>query len=255
MKIKLFIIFFSATILLAQNSSYPPPTSLITAPTAGTLVRGSFSFEMRIQNHGGLATALAAGITDRFQFGVSYGANNFIGDDSLKWYPRPEASLKYRLIDETITMPGIALGINTQGFGRYHTENNLKRYDTKAYGLYAAVSKNWKFLLGNIGIHGGVNYNFTETTDGDKDPNMFMGIDMEVNPELSFLMEYNSAFNENDKNLQSMALNESGYLNAAVRWTFVQHLHIEVDFNNLLFNEKNVDYFNREIKLTYIEYF
>lgn len=255
MKIKLSIIFFLVTVLLAQNSSYPPPTSLITAPTAGTLVRGSFSFEMRIQNHGGLATALAAGITDRFQFGVSYGANNFIGDDSLKWYPRPEASLKYRLIDETMTMPGIALGINTQGFGRYHSESNLKRYDTKAYGLYAAVSKNWKFLLGNIGIHGGVNYNFTETTDGDNDPNMFMGIDMEVNPELSFLVEYNSAFNENNKNLQSMALNESGYLNAAVRWTFVQHLHIEVDFNNLLFNKKNVDYFNREIKLTYIEYF
>ncbi len=241
--------------LMAQGTSYPPPTTLITAPTAGTLVRGSFSFEMRVQNHGGLATSLAAGITDRFQFGVSYGANNFIGDDSLVWYPRPEASLKYRMIDETMSLPGVSLGINTQGFGRYHSDKDLKRYDTKAYGLYLSASKNWKFVLGNVGIHGGMNYNFTETTDGDNDPNVFFGLDMEVNPELAMLVEYNSAFNENDEDLQSMSLNTSGYLNAAIRWTFVSHLHIEIDFNNLLFNEDNVDYFNREIKLTYIEYF
>ena len=44
-------------------------------------------------------------------------------------------------------------------------------------------------------------------------------------------------------------------LNAAVRWTFVERLHIEMDFNNLLFNEDKVDYFNRELKIIYIEYF
>ncbi len=252
MKKGILFIFMSAAILCGQDSSYPPPTNLITAPTAGTLVRGSFSFEMRIQNHGGLATALAAGITDRFQFGVSYGANNFIGDDSLKWYPRPEASIKYRVIDETMSMPGLSLGINTQGFGRY--DKGLKRYDTKAYGLFLSASKNWKFILGNIGIHGGVSYNFTETNDGDEDPNVFAGLDMELNPELSLLFEYNGAFNENDNRLQDIALNDAGYVNAAIRWTFVQHLHIEIHFNNLLFNE-NVDYFNRELKLTYIEYF
>jgi hypothetical protein len=40
-----------------------------------------------------------------------------------------------------------------------------------------------------------------------------------------------------------------------VRWTFVDHLHIELDFNNLLFDDDKVDYFNRELKITYIEYF
>ncbi len=249
-----FYIFF-ISLVFSQGGSYPPPTTLITAPTAGTLVRGSFSFELRIQNNGGLMSGLSAGITDRFQFGVSYGANNFIGDDSLVWYPRPEANLKYRIIDETMSLPGLSIGINTQGFGRYRED--MKRYDTKAYGLYLAASKNWKFVLGNMGLHGGINYNFTETTDGDEDPNLFFGLDIELNPELALLMEYNAAFNENNKDIQTMALNTSGYLNAAIRWTFVQHLHIEIDFNNILFNKDNeeIDYFNREIKLTYIEYF
>ena len=94
-----------------------------------------------------------------------------------------------------------------------------------------------------------------ENGDGDKDLNYFAGIDIEFNPELSFLMEYNAALNENDMTAKTIAINKGGYLNAAIRWTFVERLHIELDFNNLLFDEQRVDYFNRELKITYIEYF
>ena len=78
---------------------------------------------------------------------------------------------------------------------------------------------------------------------------------MEINPELSLLVEYNAALNENDMTANNLALSKGGYLNAAVRWTFVDRLHIEMDFNNLLFDEDKVNYFNRELKITYIEYF
>ena len=54
---------------------------------------------------------------------------------------------------------------------------------------------------------------------------------------------------------KNIAISRGGYLNAGVRWTFVERLHIEMDFNNLMFDKKKVDYFNREIKITYIEYF
>ena len=40
----LFII--CASVALGQD--YPPPTDLITIPTAGTLVRGSYALDMRI---------------------------------------------------------------------------------------------------------------------------------------------------------------------------------------------------------------
>ncbi len=247
----LIIILFYST----NGQEYPPPTDLVTVPTAGTLMRGSFSMDMRIQDEGGLIMGLSVGLTDRFQFGLSYGSPNLIGDDSLEWYPRPEARLKYLIIDESINMPGIAVGINTQGLGRYYNEDSLKRYDTKAMGVYFAASKNWRIPLGNVGVHSGINHNFIETEDGDKDINLFFGLDLELNPEFSILLEYNSSLNENDMTAKTMSINRGGYLNSAFRWSFVESLHLELNLNNLLFDEKKVEYFKREIKLTYIEYF
>ena len=245
--------FLLTTIGWAQ--SYPPPTTLVTVPSAGTLVRGSYAMQMRVQKGGGLTSSLSVGITDRFQFGLSFGSANLIGDDSLVWYPRPEANLKYRLIDETESMPGLSIGVDTQGQGNYNPADTLMRYDVKAMGLYAAASKNWVTPLGNLGVHLGTNYNFAEVNDGDKDVNYFFGLDMEFNPELSLLLEYNAALNENDMTAKTIALSRGGYLNAGIRWTFVERLHLEMNFNNLLFDDEKVDYFKRELKITYIEYF
>ena len=61
-----------------SGQELPPPTDLITVPTAGTLVRGSFSMDMRIQDEGGMILGLSAGITDRFQFGLSFGSPNLL---------------------------------------------------------------------------------------------------------------------------------------------------------------------------------
>ncbi len=251
-RIKYYFLFLSF-VLNAQ--SYPPPSSLITLPTAGTLQRGSFALEMRIQKFGGLTSSISVGLTDRFQLGISYGSANLIGDDSLIWYPKPETNLKYLLIDESETSPGISLGIDTQGLGKFNSDDSLMRYDTKALGLFAVASKNWVTPLGNLGWHFGSNYNFVETNDNDKDVNFFMGFDIEFNPELSMMFEYNAALNENNMTSKNIAISRGGYLNAGVRWTFVERLHIEIDFNNLMFDKKKVDYFNREIKITYIEYF
>ena len=251
-QIRYYFLFLSF-VLNAQ--SYPPPSSLITLPTAGTLQRGSFALEMRIQKFGGLTSSISVGLTDRFQLGISYGSANLIGDDSLIWYPKPETNLKYLLIDESETSPGISLGIDTQGLGKFNPGDSLMRYDTKALGLFAVASKNWVTPLGNLGWHFGSNYNFVETNDNDKDVNFFMGFDIEFNPELSIMLEYNAALNENNMTSKNIAISRGGYLNAGVRWTFVERLHIEMDFNNLMFDKKKVDYFNREIKITYIEYF
>ena len=248
-----YYFLFLPFVLNAQ--SYPPPSSLITLPTAGTLQRGSFALEMRIQKFGGLTSSISVGLTDRFQLGISYGSANLIGDDSLIWYPKPETNLKYLLIDESETSPGISLGIDTQGLGKFNSDDSLMRYDTKALGLFAVASKNWVTPLGNLGWHFGSNYNFVETNDNDKDVNFFMGFDIEFNPELSIMLEYNAALNENNMTSKNIAISRGGYLNAGIRWTFVERLHIEMDFNNLMFDKKKVDYFNREIKITYIEYF
>ena len=250
---KQIIILLISIVHLVNGQEYPPPTDLISVPTAGTLMRGSFSMDMRIQDEGGLVLGLSAGITDRFQFGMSFGSPNLIGDENLEWYPRPEAKLKYLIVDENLSMPAFALGLNTQGSGDF--VDTLQRYEIKALGLYGAMSKNWKSPLGNIGLHTGLNYSFLETEDGDSDPNLFFGMDVEFNPEFSFLLEYNSALNENGMTARTMSVSKGGYLNAALRWSFVESLHLELHLNNLLFDDEEVDYFKRELKITYIEYF
>ena len=255
MKLINFSIIISILSTFGIAQTYPPPTTLVSVPSAGTLVRGSYAMQMRVQKNGGLTSSLSVGITDRFQFGLSFGSANLIGDDSLEWYPRPEANLKYRLIDETTSMPGLSIGLDTQGQGQFNEADTLMRYDIKAMGIYAATSKNWVTPLGNLGLHIGTNYNFAEVNDGDKDINYFFGFDMEFNPELSILLEYNAALNENDMTAKTMSISRGGYLNAAIRWTFAERLHIEMDFNNLLFDDDKVDYFKRELKITYIEYF
>ena len=250
---KQIIVLFISIVHLVNGQEYPPPTDLISVPTAGTLMRGSFSMDMRIQDEGGLVLGLSAGITDRFQFGMSFGSPNLIGDENLEWYPRPEAKLKYLIVDENLSMPALALGLNTQGSGDF--VDTLQRYEIKALGLYGAMSKNWKSPLGNIGLHTGLNYSFLEIEDGDSDPNLFFGMDVEFNPEFSFLLEYNSALNENGMTARTMSVSKGGYLNAALRWSFVESLHLELHLNNLLFDDEEVDYFKRELKITYIEYF
>ena len=250
---KQIIVLLISIFHLVNGQEYPPPTDLISVPTAGTLMRGSFSMDMRIQDEGGLVLGLSAGITDRFQFGMSFGSPNLIGDENLEWYPRPEAKLKYLIVDENLSMPAFALGLNTQGSGDY--VDTLQRYEIKALGLYGAMSKNWKSPLGNIGLHTGLNYSFLEIEDGDSDPNLFFGMDVEFNPEFSFLLEYNSALNENGMTARTMSVSKGGYLNAALRWSFVESLHLELHLNNLLFDDEEVDYFKRELKITYIEYF
>ena len=245
-------ITFGQTYPTGQN--YPPPTDLITVPTAATLMRGVFSWNA-YSRWRWYDTWFKSWNYRSVSIWLSYGSPNLIGDDSLRWYPRPEANLKYMLIDESITSPGVAIGLNTQGFGNFNQGDSLNRYDMKAYGFYLSASKNWKTSLGNLGLHSGVSYNFTETDDGDEDPNLFFGMDIELNPEFSVLMEYNAALNENNMTTETLAISRGGYLNAALRWTFVEHLHLELNFNNLLFDEDKVDYFKREIKIIYIEYF
>ncbi|MCH7939272.1 MAG: hypothetical protein IID13_05960, partial [Candidatus Marinimicrobia bacterium] len=111
-----------AGLLLAGGLSgqNPPPANLVTIPTAGTLQRGEYEIEILMQTGGGILGRLGVGFSDRFSLGMSYGVNQFIGDaqPSLNRL-MPEAQLKYRFLDETYTLPAMALGVDTQGRGKF----------------------------------------------------------------------------------------------------------------------------------------
>jgi len=250
-----FLIIFLVVLvgsLAAQNDSgINQPINLVTTPTAGVLPRGSYSVECRLFPDGGLWGQIGVGVFERFMFGVSYGGGGIIGNQKIDWYNQPGVEIKYRFLEESAKFPALVLGFSSQGFGNYI--DSLKRYETKARGFYAVVSKNYQFL-GNLGVHAGMNYNPLEKTDGDADPSFFLGIDKDLNSEIVLLAEYDAALNDNHSD-QSMLGKGRGYLNAGIRWRIENKFAIEVDFNNMLLNRKEVDFMTRELKFTFTEVF
>jgi hypothetical protein len=250
--LSIFIIIILQSVSWAQEESvYPQPTNLVTVPTAGIIPRGAYLTDFRLFSGGGVLAGISVGISQRFMFGISYGGANIIGDQEINWHKQPGVEIKYRIIEESTKFPALLGGFNSQGQGAYI--DTLKRYETKAKGFYLVASKNYR-LLGNLGIHAGVNYNPLEDIDGDNDPSFYVGLDKDINPEFSIVVEYDAALNDNDTN--EIGLGEGlGYLNAGIRWTLVQRFHLEVDFNNILLNRNQVDYLNRELKFTFVEFF
>ena len=274
-------IFIFLSFTFSQAEQPYPPLDLVTIPTSGTLPKGSFTLESLLIKDGGIIPKLSVGITDNFYIGLSYGIQDFISEEKLNFNkPMPEVQIKYRVYEESETVPAIVFGLDTQGKGRFLTRyeddenlvNNFQRYEQKAWGWYIAASKNWE-LFGNLGLHVGLNKNTWESdpveSDNpnavfkDKDLNLFFGIDKEINRSFSILLEYDTALNDNDPEIgYDLFGRGKGYLNAGVRWIVGKNIMLEIDFNdiskNYIHNEMTSDqkeYSNRELKIIYFEKF
>lgn len=245
----LFLFLGLAQVLHSQYNRLPP-LSLIDMPTAGTLYRGSYVSNLRAYPNGGLLGGLLVGVSSRLYLGISYGGENIIGEGEVNWNPEPGLQVTYRIIDENIAFPAIVIGYQSQGYGPYLESGDVSRYSNKSLGFYAAASKNYA-VLSDLSFHGGMNLTL-EDEDTDQDLNFFLGAMVSLNREVSVLVEYDLAINDNG----SRAIGDGkGYLNAGVRWVFAQRLAIQFHFKNLLENRENVPYSNRGIKISYIEFF
>ena len=262
----LTLLTFLCNIGWSQIEQPYPPLNLVSIPTAGTLPRGSFTLESLLITDGGMVPRLSVGFTDNFSFGVSFGVQNLIGENKPSFNKTtPEVQIKYRVFDESEKMPALVYGLDTQGRGNYtdtlitpRDTLTLNRYDQKAWGIYMVMSKNWN-LLGNLGLHVGINKSLSENNDGDQDINFFFGIDKELNRSFSLLVEYDAALNDNlgegDYALNDITFGKGkGYLNAGIRWAMSPNLMLEINFNDINQNT-NSEYANREIKVMYSESF
>ena len=230
-----------AVVLLSFSSIYAQGTSgsdakyeyrnLVDLPTAGILQKGQAAVSMHLLPFGSVMTKVEVCAFQNFSFGVSYGGENLIGTGKINWYKLPGVNVKIRLIDETFATPAVSLGFDSQGKGRYL--NDIDRYEIKSPGFYAAVSKNFE-MLGYLGLHGMLNYSL-EREDGDKDLNLAFGVEKTVGTRISFLLEYNVAFNDNT----GRAIGKGdGYLSMGIRYSIGEGFTIGMDLRDLLHNKK-----------------
>ena len=265
-KIIIIVVLFISSIFPQVEQPYPPIT-LVSIPTAGTLPKGYFAFENLFSKDGAITPKFSLGITDNFTIGMSYGIQDFIGDGEIKKNKSyPEVQLKYRIYEESETMPAMVFGIDTQGKGSYiesYIDPNdatsftvLDRYEQKSLGVYFVLSRNWN-ALGNFGFHFGINKNISEDSDRDDDLNIFFGFDKELNRSFSIFGEYNFARDDDDLiDADDIIVREgNGYLNAGIRWAATNNLMLEINFSDLAKNDKNSNAVNRELKIIYFEQF
>ena len=267
-------LLIAGSIIFGQSEHPYPPLELISIPTAGTLPKGTYTYETILSKGGSIMPRLALGLTSSLSLGISYGMHGIIGDEEPIFNLHPGFHVKYRAFDENSSRPAFLIGINTQGKGEYtelskfNINNNgqvesiqkpIKRYSQKALGFFISLSKNCDFF-GNLGFHMGINKNFWEKTgypEDDNQLNFFCGFDKELNRSFSVMLEADAALNDNQDEYEFEDLTfgrGKGFVNAGIRWTVVPNVLVEINFNDIRKNSK-AEYVNREIKITYSESF
>jgi hypothetical protein len=219
---------------LAQDGYEPvyQPLYVVDTPTAGLLARASMLIRVYVYGGGGVLTGVSVGFADYLNFGITYGGANVIGTGDVEMNPRPEVNARVRVIQETLVVPAIAIGFDSQGLGAYI--DSLERYEQRSRGLYAVASKNWD-LLGPFSLHGGLNYSF-QGRQYDSDPNIFLGALKAFGP-IDIRVEYDFALNDNEAKDAEYPTENHGYLNLAIGWNINQNFRFEVDARDILSGE------------------
>jgi hypothetical protein len=221
------------------------PRTIIDVPTAGILPHGTIGFDIEFFQEGGVLVGLSGGLFHRVELGVAYGGAHLLGAQQPIWNQTPGWRIKIRVYEESSSFPAIVLGFDTQGKELYI--DSLNRYTIKSPGMYAVASKNYQ-LLGYFGIHGGMNYSL-ERSDGDSDPNFFVGIDKALGPIFSIVAEYN--FGLNDSNREALGKGK-GYLNAGFRTSLGNGFTLGFNLKDVTKNQQDISIGNRTIQLEFV---
>lgn len=244
-RIFLLTLLIAMPATLAAQGVNVPARTIIDLPNASVLPNASFDVTMRIFPEGGLLSGVNVGLNERFMIGVSYGGINVIGKGEIDWHPFAGALARYRIITESFSLPGITIGFESQGHGAY--VDSVKRFERKSPGFFVVSSKNYRIFEG-FSIHLGTNYSL-ETRDEDRGLNVFTGGELNIRPELAFMIEYDFALNDNS----GRALGEGkGFLNIGARYTIKDAVYFEIFLFDVL---ENFQEMQRAIRLTYLEFF
>jgi hypothetical protein len=229
----------------AGDEAVVEPMMLIDRPTAGLLRYGSYAVSANFYQRGGMLFGILVGIFDPFTFGISYGGTDIIGHDAIHMNPLPGVTAKLRIIGEGILTPAFAIGFESQGREPYI--DSLNRYTIKSTGLYVVASKNYR-VLGNLSIHGGINKSL-EDGDDDKDLSMFVGLEKSLGRDISIMLEYDFATNDNNGRAIGKG---NGYLNFGFRWSWGKGMVVGFNLKNITKNQNNINVGNRTLQIDYV---
>ncbi len=241
--LSLVILFTSCIFATSQQSN------LVRVPTAGLLENTNFNCKLELLPGSEFFLYTNVGLFNRLELGLSYGGQNILGYGKAEFYDNIGFNIKTRILDESTKYPAIAIGISTQGSGGYSEVD--ERYSFKSMGPYAVVSKNWWFLGGNTGLHGGLNYSLE--TEDEASVSLFFGFDKDINNIIGLNMEYDLSLA--DKKKIDKYGEGKGYMNASLWWNVSDNFRFEMLFLDLLGNYEGNSSFGRGVRAVYYDSF
>lgn len=244
-------------LIFAFNQNYSQGTAgesakfeyryLIDMPTAGILEKGMVGVTTDVLPAGVVVAKMEVGVFQNVSFGISYGAANLIGSGKPNWYELPGVNIRFRMINESLILPALVIGFDSQGKGEEF--ESPKRFAIKSPGFFAAASKNFA-LLGYLSLHGAINYSL-EKNDGDNFLNLWVGAEKTLGQNFSVIAEYDFALNDN---AASSFGEGKGYLNLGLRWAIGSGFTLGFDLRDLLQNKRwNPNAADRALRIEYIQ--
>ncbi len=245
------------SVYVKEESYFGKPLYIVDAPTAGLLRPGDFRANVRIYENGGVVAGLSAGVSNHVMFGVSYGGTQIIGDSQqINWNPMPGIHLNYRIWDESLRLPALTLGFDSQGVGPYYSERNvhypyvngaesdsLNRYSFKSRGFFLVVSKGYATFI-NMGLHAGVSYSLDKGGSAKRSPTLYMAANAGLARDLAILAEYDFAVHDS-------AWYSRGIVNVGLRWAFSGNIFFDFNLQNALGKREGKSDVRRVINLSY----
>jgi len=239
------------------------PRKLIDCHTAGSLPRGYYDLGFGFFGDGGLNSSVNVGLTNRLSIGIAYELMGLIGQGSISGQSFPGGFFKYRLVEESYSLPAIAFGFDSQGSGLFYKRSPngdfYPRFYYKSKGFFASISKSYLFIGQPLGFHVEGNYsvvdNQARSEEHNRHPNFTGGMDLTLNDEISLMTEYNFALDDNNTRDPL-----EGYWNAGLRWSIVKNFVAELDFIDIMENKKIIppeinQKMSREVRIVYIDRF
>lgn len=247
----ILIISLLPVTLLSEGSAGEDATfesrRIVDMPTAGIIPKGTFEVNAFLMQSGGMMTEFAASPFENFLLGVSFGGSNIIGTSTPSFQDFPGVQIKYRILDETKSFPALALGLNSQGLGLYN--DSLSRYQTASPGFYIASSKSFKWPVGLVYVHAGINYSLEPLPD-DRSVNFYFGAEQTIYKRISIGAEFNANLEDN-----SYSMDSKGLLNFQVKWAASENLTVTLMFRDAFANFKASNSLVRFFGIEYISKF
>jgi len=141
--------------------SYANRAYVIDTPSVNMLDYGFYDVGLRFSSDGSLLTKCNFGVSRRFNIGLSWELNRFIGEGGLSWesaLPRPSIpvpQVKFKIYEGNMTYPAVAVGCDLQGCFFYGKDGNGCLQ--KGPGIYLVAGR--EFFIENLMLNIGVSFN------------------------------------------------------------------------------------------------